>query len=140
LFRDTSERQQIEEDINGFNRAIGSYAAVDVPKKVREIHQKVALEALKSLVMKTRVRTGRARGNWQVENDNRPAAALLTTDKDGQPTIQRGLTTIAQARPFSVTYITNNVRYIVFLEDGRGSFAGDHMMARTIEEAKRMFR
>jgi hypothetical protein len=127
-------------DVNQFNLSLRNFAAVDVPKKIQEIHQKVAMEALKSLVMKTRVKTGRARGNWQVENDNRPAAALLTTDKDGQPTIQRGLTTIAQARPFSVTYITNNVRYIVFLEDGRGSFAGDHMMARTIEEAKRMFR
>jgi len=127
-------------DVNHFNLSLRTFAAVEVPKKIRQIHQKVALEALKSLVMKTRVKTGRARGNWQVENDNRPAAALLTTDKDGQPTIQRGLTTIAQARPFSVTYITNNVRYIVFLEDGRGSFAGDHMMARTIEEAKRMFR
>ena len=127
-------------DVNQFNLSLRNFAAVDVPKKIQEIHQKVAMEALKSLVMKTRVKTGRARGNWQVENDNRPAAALLTTDKDGQPTIQRGLTTIAQARPFSVTYVTNNVRYIVFLEDGRGSFAGDHMMARTIEEAKRMFR
>jgi len=127
-------------DVNQFNLSLRNFAAVDVPKKIQEIHQKVAMEALKSLVMKTRVKTGRARGNWQVENDNRPAAALLTTDKDGQPTIQRGLTTIAQARPFSVTYITNNVRYIVFLEDGRGSFAGDHMMARTIEEVKRMFR
>jgi len=127
-------------DVNQFNLSLRNFAAVDVPKKIQEIHQKVAMEALKSLVMKTRVKTGRARGNWQVENDNRPAAALLTTDKDGQPTIQRGLTTIAQARPFSVTYITNNVVYIVFLEDGRGTFAGDHMMARTIEEAKRMFR
>jgi len=125
---------------NEFNLALRHFSAVDVPEKVRQIHQKVAMEALKSLVMKTRVRTGRARGNWQVENNNRPAAALLTTDKDGQSTIQRGLTTIAQVRPFSVTYVTNNVRYIVFLEDGRGSFAGDHMMARTIEEAKRMFR
>lgn len=127
-------------DVNQFNLSLRNFAAVDVPKKIQEIHQKVAMEALKSLVMKTRVKTGRARGNWQVENDNRPAAALLTTDKDGQPTIQRGLATITQARPFSVTYITNNVRYIVFLEDGRGSFAGDHMMARTIEEVKRMFR
>lgn len=127
-------------DINGFNRAIGSYAAVDVPKKVREIHQKVALEALKSLVMKTRVRTGRARGNWQVENDNRPETATMDTDPDGSSTIKNGSGVIAEVRPFSVTYITNNVRYIVFLEDGRGTFAGDHMMARTIEEIKRMFR
>jgi len=127
-------------DVNQFNLSLRNFAAVEVPKKIQQIHQKVALEALKSLVMKTRVKTGRARGNWQVENNNRPDAALLITDPDGGTTISRGATVVAEVRPFSVTYITNNVRYIVFLEDGRGSFAGDHMMARTIEEAKRMFR
>jgi hypothetical protein len=127
-------------DVNQFNLSLRNFAAVDVPKKIQEIHQKVAMEALKSLVMKTRVKTGRARGNWQVENDNRPTTATMDTDPNGSGTIQKGSGVIAEARPFSVTYITNNVRYIVFLEDGRGSFAGDHMMARTIEEAKRMFR
>ncbi len=127
-------------DVNQFNLSLKNFAAVDVPKKIQEVHQKVALEALKSLVMKTRVKTGRARGNWQVENNNRPETATIETDPNGSGTIQKGAGVIVEARPFSVTYITNNVRYIVFLEDGRGSFAGDHMMARTIEEAKRMFR
>jgi len=127
-------------DVNHFNLSLRTFAAVEVPKKIRQIHQKVALEALKSLVMKTRVRTGRARGNWQVENNHRPETATMDTDPDGSGTIQKGSGVIAEAQPFSVTYITNNVVYIVFLEDGRGTFAGDHMMARTIEEAKRMFR
>jgi len=140
LFAGASERQQIEVNVNGFNQAIGSYAAVEVPKKIQQIHQKVALEALKSLVMKTRVRTGRARGNWQVENNNRPETATMDTDPDGSGTIQKGAGAIAAAMPFSVTYITNNVVYIVYLEDGSGKFPGDHMMARTIEEVKRMFR
>jgi len=125
---------------NQFNLSLRNFAAVEVPKKIQQIHQKVALEALKSLVMKTRVRTGRARGNWQVENNNRPETATMDTDPDGSSTIKNGSGVIAEVRPFSVTYITNNVRYIVFLEDGRGTFAGDHMMARTIEEIKRMFR
>lgn len=125
---------------NEFNLALRHFSAVDVPEKVRQIHQKVAMEGLRSLVLKTRVKTGRARGNWQVENGNRPSAELETTDKGGMATIAKGAVAIAAVKPFDVTYITNNVQYILPLEDGRGSFAGDHMMARTIEEAKRMFR
>jgi len=127
-------------DANQFSLSLRNFAAVEVPKKIQQIHQKVALEALKGLVMKTRVRTGRARGNWQVENNNRPETATMDTDPDGSGTIQKGSGVIAAAMPFSVTYITNNVVYIVYLEDGSGKFPGDHMMARTIEEVKRMFR
>jgi hypothetical protein len=127
-------------NVTQFNLALKHFASIEVPKKVREIHQKVTMEGLRSLVMKTRVRTGRARGNWQVENNSRPETALVTTDPGGQSTIQKGSAVVDQVRPFSVTYITNNVNYIVPLEDGNGSFAGDHMMARTVEEIKGMFR
>jgi len=127
-------------DANQFNLALRNVTTVEVRRKIQQIHQKVALEGDKSLVMMTRVRTGRARGNWQVENNNRPETATMDTDPNGSGTIQRGSGVIDEARPFSVTYITNNVVYIVYLEDGRGSFPGDHMMARTIEEVKRMFR
>jgi len=127
-------------DANQFNLSLRNFAAVAVPKKIQQIHQKVALEALKSLVMETRVKTGRARGNWQVENNDRPETATMDTDPDGSGTIQRGAGVIATAMPFSVTYIANNVAYIGYLEDGSGKFAGDHMMARTIEKIKRMFR
>lgn len=104
-----------------------------------KFQKRIALEALRRLVNRTPVDTGRARGGWQVrqtiasENDNG------NIDTGGGSTITAGLSIINRVRiPFGVIVIFNNVEYIVFLEEGSSSQAPQGMVALTILDLNRI--
>lgn len=134
-----------------FNKEIDDFAKT-IPDKVSTLQKKIVLEALKRLVEKTPVATGRAKGNWQVAIDMAAEGQLEVTDKEGVATVTKGIAAIADLPPYSIVWISNNVDYIEFLEDGSGrgptekltsdghstqSPAG--MLAITIEELRTMF-
>ena len=110
--------------VSKFNRTVQRFCRQTVPKKVCALQRAICLSALRGLVLKTPVRTGRARGGWQVQFASKAdfigalEKAAKQLDPAGSATIQRGLAKIAQMPPFSVTHIVNNVRYIVYLERG----------------------
>ena len=98
-------------------------------------HKKVSLDALGRVVEKTPVDTGRARANWQVGIDNAPEGEVpIGTDPRGN-----GLAALTALRPNRVVYISNNVEYIVPLEEGSSNQAPNGMVAVTLEELSQQF-
>ena len=139
-------------DAAAFNQALKDFVVQDVPQLVSQVQRKICLDALTKLVMKTPVRTGRARGNWQVGINQQPKGEAVGAvqavsgsmgaafqiagrfDPDGRATIAEGEGTIKMMPPFVVCYITNNVSYILKLEDGGSKQAPQGMLAVTFDE------
>ena len=126
-----------------------------MPELVSKVQRKICLDGLTGLVLKTPVRTGRARGNWQVGISQRPTAVLevplIKPGKEplpsppplavaGQQAVELGSDVIKEMPPFCVCYITNNVEYILKLEDGGSRQSPHGMLVLTFEELTEMFR
>ena len=87
--------------------------------------RKVGLELLSGIVFRTRVKTGRARGNWQVSINNPITTETENVDTAGSSTISSGGSVIATLSNMTLAqiekiFITNNVKYITMLEEMDG--------------------
>jgi hypothetical protein len=126
----------------------------------------ISIEALRRVIEKTPVDTGRTRANWQLSIGVIKTSVLESTDTDGGDTLSKGIDKLTGLGPYRVVYISNNVNHILVLEEGlydpadpgpskdprpgrkgevlvRGGFsvqAPQGMVAVTIEELKGMFR
>jgi hypothetical protein len=123
-----------------FKAEVGRFADEEVPAKVRQVQQKIGLQALRGVVNKTPVDTGRARGNWQTTLGDPATGTLDTTDPGGNQTIARGSNTVTTADPFSVIWLSNNLPYIERLEDGYSQQAPSGMVSTTVTEIQVQFR
>jgi hypothetical protein len=130
-------------NVTAFNAAIKRFAEKTVPEEVVKLQKKICLDALGKLVLRTPVRTGRARGGWQVAIAGKAqvVTALLNMaerheklDPSGATTIRAGAALIAECPPFACVTISNNVSYILELEDGKSSQAPNGMLALTFSE------
>lgn len=101
--------------------------------------RKISLEALRRVVLKTPVDTGRARANWQLTTGSPAEGVIDAKDKQGAKTLRKGANEVAKIKGTPVVYITNNVDYIEVLEQGSSSQAPQGMVAVTISELKAMF-
>ncbi len=126
-------------EIEQFNREIDEFAK-SIPNEAITMQRKIVLEALRRLVMKTPVETGRARGGWQATIGSQAKGQIDTLDKDGLETITRGLAALSSLKPYQVVWITNNVDYIEFLETGSSKQAPAGMLVITVEELRTMFK
>jgi hypothetical protein len=122
-----------------FKAEVGRFAEEEVPAKVRQVQQKIGLQALRGVVNKTPVDTGRARGNWQTTLGDPATGTLETTDPGGNQTIARGSNTVTTADPFSVIWLSNNLPYIERLEDGYSQQAPNGMVSTTVTEIQIQF-
>lgn len=107
----------------------------EVPERlVSQTVRALGLQALAGIVNATPVDTGRARGNWQATFD-RPADDFFLGkfDKSGQQAISQGSIKIDQHTGYRRVFITNNLPYILMLEDGSSKRAPDGMVAVTYE-------
>ena len=101
----------------------------EVPEIALNFQKKVTAFALDRIVRNTPVRTGLARGNWQVGTSIN-SRRLGNLDPSGQATISTGLAAIARAQiPFGNLFIFNNVDYIGDLENGSSAQAPNGMIA-----------
>lgn len=103
-------------------------------EEMAEVVQKIGLSALSSIVVKTPVKTGRARGNWSVSlGEPTSTTATETEDKTGLSTIANGAAAISAYpdKGFPIIAIYNNLDYVIPLEEGHGSFSGAKMVALT---------
>lgn len=128
----------MKSNIAEFNATIDKFTA-SVPEKVSILHRKVVMQALTGVVLKTPVDTGRARGNWQVSIGQPINEVFEGTDKIGNATIERGFSIASNIAPYEIVYISNNIYYIIYLENGSSDQAPAGMVALTIEELKTMF-
>lgn len=91
----------------------------------------VCLQMSASIIMRTPVDTGRARGNWQASIGS-PATGL-SSGMDAR-TVLSEAEAVAQMAPGSVFFLTNNLPYIRRLEYGHSSQAPHGMVRVTASE------
>jgi len=128
----------VSNDLAQFNREIDAFAR-KIPDRATVLQKKVALEALRRLVSKTPVKTGRARGNWQVTIGDPASGQVERLDINGAETIKEGVAAIADLPAYQLVWISNNVDYIERLEHGHSKQAPEGMLAVTVEELRAMF-
>ena len=94
----------------------------------------IKLELFSSIIMDTPVDTGRARGNWQT-NENSPKSGEVDRADRGSAAISEAESNLGHGD--CTTYMTNNLPYIEQLENGSGKGNGTardgfHMVAKNI--------
>lgn len=108
----------------------------------RLMMMKIGMDALCGLVMRTPVRTGRARGGWQTTINVPTDDEIERLDKNGSATIADGMRVLEQMQREGIAlavFFSNNVEYIVSLEEGGSAQAPDGMVAVTMAEIRTMF-
>jgi hypothetical protein len=100
-------------------------------EKHKNFVRAVALQALRDLILSTRVRDGRARANWQVTVGKPAEGYKEIFDKSGGPTLQAGTAEVLKADGKDIIWIHNGVEYISFLEKLDKMLAGAVEAART---------
>jgi len=128
------------DNLQQFNAEIQEFAKKVVPNEIVKFQKKIVLEALRRLVQKTPVDTGRAKGGWQVTIEAPASGQLDRTDKDGAGTVAEGLAAISHLPPWQMVWITNNVDYIEKLEHGGSQQAPQGMVSVTVAELRTMFK
>ena len=136
------------ENLKEFNEKLRDFAEDEVPRRALLLFRRVALGILRRAVLKTPVDTGRARGNWQL-TVNRIVTSVIDRVDDGSPshsvgeaprrgagkdTVDKGLGKLSRVKLGDTIYITNNVDYIVYLEEGTEKIPPQKMLAEAIQE------
>lgn len=106
----------------------------EVEDVVIQVTQKIALEALNKVVMRSPVDTGRFRANWNVSFGNPDLAITENKDKPGTETIAKGGALIESLDRLNRVWISNNLPYANRLENGWSKQAPAGMVALTFAE------
>lgn len=127
--------------LKDFTIELDAFEDEDIPQETSKLVRAIGLTALRGLVLKTPVDTGRARGNWIVS-----IGAAVSSDSDrldpaGGETISDGSAVISRVDrdPFTVVYLQNNLPYIEALEDGSSRQAPGGMLTVTLAEIEGQF-
>lgn len=131
---------KMNRSLDKFNAEVKEFFQKKLPSEVIKAQKKLVLEALRRVVQRTPVDTGRARGNWQVSIASPAESVLDASDKDGGGTISKGLAAMASLPPYQIVWISNNVDYIEFLEEGSSKQAPQGMVRMTVLDLRRMIR
>jgi hypothetical protein len=122
-----------------FNLQMDEFAKSLEHRYLVPFHKKMGLLALTGIVFRTPVKEGRARGNWQASVGVPIETEIDRLDKDGQGTIEAESRALTELKPFSIIFISNNVIYIVPLEEGHSKRAPAGMVAVTLTELRGTF-
>lgn len=119
-----------------------SVQVADVNAKLRRRLDKLAqglfLEADRRIVMRTPVKTGRARGNWMLSEGDPAGITRDNLDPTGTAAIAEGLAFSKQVRIGGVFFIVNSLPYIYALEHGSSKQAPGGMARLTAAEIQAM--
>jgi hypothetical protein len=103
-----------------------------VRDETQKIVRKAALVCDQVAVMATPVDTGRARANW-IASIIAPADGIKDPDKSGGAALEQGAAVIGSYNiDFGSIYLTNNVPYIVPLENGHSRQAPQGMAKQAV--------
>ncbi|MCW2309724.1 HK97 gp10 family phage protein [Rhodobium gokarnense] len=111
----------------------------EVEDKLTLVLQKIAMETLSRVVLRTPVDSGRARGSWVVSLESPTDEVPAGVDPGGAATINRGSSIITGLHEPKVTYVQSNLPYINRLENGWSGQAPNGMVAVTVAEIETMF-
>jgi hypothetical protein len=138
----------MSDNLNEFILKLDVFANITVPEQHAMLVRKVAFTALKGIVLKTPVDTGRARANWsvtlgkpttlQVDGAFAPISSKIHETQIAAKTIAAGAEKIAEASPSSeIIWINNNLPYIEALEHGHSQQqAPKGMVAITVNDIR----
>lgn len=98
-------------------------------RQARLIFQKIIIELDTRVVLGTPVDTGRARGNW-FPSLNSPSSSvdMEAKDKSGSRAISAATATATTAELGDTAWLTNNLPYILPLENGHSGQAPEGMV------------
>jgi hypothetical protein len=114
-------------DISGFVRKTGM--------RTEQVCRAVKISLFNSVIMGTRVDTGRLRGNWQTTTGSPNMSTTDRLDPTGHSAIAEAS---ANVKGFSVDYMTNNLPYAEVYEEKDGMVARNMArITRILEEANR---
>lgn len=123
-----------------FNAAVAAFAAHHVSgASIREIQQKIALDALAKLTLYSPVDTGYLRFNWQL-TVGQPAAGTKGEEGGEYPDAKAGLLdpeeerAVSELPPFAVVFVTNNAEYAEFVNNGTDRMRAHLMLERTVSD------
>ena len=130
----------MEASLRNFTRELNDFSRKQTPEFAKALKDRIALEALNRIVLRTPVDTGRARGGWIISTGVLPETTETTRlDTTGQETISVGTQVILTADPYDNIHISNNVDYIVYLEEGTSQQAPQGMVNVTFAELQVIF-
>lgn len=127
-----------------FLAQLRSFTGKDVPAAVEKFHREIQLELMRRIILNSpvgnrqrwKINQGRSRRNllpkgyvggqfrgaWQLTLGT-PSTAVIKTPKGGQPArpidVAQGKQILSTLKPFSVSYLTNNLPYAAVLNEGR---------------------
>lgn len=107
--------------------------------EVRSMAQKLAMQALSGVVLRSPVKSGRFRRNWNASVNGPDGSVSEATDKSGEATIAKGVATIETAQAYQTIWVENNLPYGPALENGHSKQAPAGMVALTIAELQTQF-
>ena len=102
------------------------------------VARKVGIEMASQIVLRTPVKTGRARGNWNTTIGSANYAVTESFDKAGAATIAEAAATLSGFRCGPSIWIANGLPYIGKLENGSSIQAPGGMVAVTVTEFRGM--
>lgn len=124
-------------NLDSFNKSLDNFAQKTVPEAMQKFLIWVGMTLLKGIVKKNPVDTGRSQGNWQVTFHKPAMGKIESYTKDPGPVLRKGfqkLKSLKKEGVVRVIYITNNVDYILELEEGRSGRAPNGMVSVTLQE------
>lgn len=102
--------------------------------------KKIAFEALRRVIQKSPVDTGRFKGNWNVGLGATDGVTTEITDPSGAAALASGLGKIQNASRGTSVHVSNSLPYAQKLEEGYSKQAPTGMVALTAQELKNEFK
>lgn len=110
-------------------------------EKARKAHDKIArtatLELFSGVIRATPVDTGRARGGWQTGVGSAPEGDNERLDKSASQSLAE-VDSNTPPGAGQVTFLANNVPYIMNLEEGTSKQAPEGMVRKNMDRAQKM--
>lgn len=119
---------------NEFSKELDDFAK-EFPSTANQIIRLVALEALKNVVLATPVDTGRARSNWFIGIDS--PVEDETDDTDYQSNLATESKKLLSPVGSNIIWLTNNLPYIVRLNEGWSEQAPEGFVEKSVVAAER---
>lgn len=111
-------------------------AFANISKKINEKHRKLAFGIFGGLTFSTPVDTGRARGSWRMTLNEIDSSV----EPEGQGSYSPSFSGMPEMKDVgNVIYITNNLPYIVPLNEGHSQQAGKFFVEREVKLAVKRF-
>lgn len=101
-----------------FKASLAKFADKLPEEHLLPLQKMVVAEVAEGCIEGTPVDQGRARGGWQIEFNRQVSGETGKLDKEGGATKAAIDAGMLRMRPFDLTYLGNDVPYIVPLEEG----------------------